>query len=138
MIDSRDAHAARTPPGSPRSFGLSVGAVLLALAGALMWRRHPLRAEVVGAFGAVLLAFGAAWPSLLAQPSRWWWRVARVVGEFNARVLLTIMFALVFVPLGFFWRTTGRDPLALRRRSKVGWQPYPERYRDPRHYQRMY
>ena len=124
-------------PGSERSFGLTVGAFLCVIAGAVFWRGHPVRAEIIAAAGVLLLLPGAFRPSLLARPRAWWWRVARVVGDFNARVLLTVAFALIFVPLGFVWRLTGKDPLG-RRPANAGWTPYPARYRDPRHYLRMY
>jgi hypothetical protein len=125
-------------PGTDRSFGLSVGAVLCVIAAALIWRRHPLRAEVVGAIGVALIFFGAVAPSLLKWPRIWWWRVARVVGDFNARLLLTLLFIVVFVPFGIVWRLAGKDPLALRRTPGPRWVPYPDRYRDRQHYSRMY
>jgi hypothetical protein len=53
-------------------------------------------------------------------------------------VLLTLLFFLVVTPLGIIWRLLGTDPLALRRKPASGWRPYPDRYRDPQHYQRMY
>ena len=40
-----------------------------------------------------------------------------VLGYVNARVILTIAFALVLMPLGLIWRLIGRDPLANRRAS---------------------
>ena len=127
-------------PGTERSFGLSVGAVLCVIAAALIWRRHPLRAEVVGAIGVALIFFGAVAPAVLKRPRVWWWRIARVVGDFNARVLLTLLFAVVFVPFGIVWRLLGKDPLARRRSSRTAprWTPYPARYRDRQHYSRMY
>ena len=129
------AHA--TMPGTERSFGVSVGGVLCVLAVALFWRGRPVRAEIVGAIGSALVLLGAVAPSLLKGPRVWWWRVARTVGDFNARVLLTVMFVAVFVPLGVIWRLTGKDPLG-RRKGSPGWMPYPIRYRDRRHYLRMY
>jgi saxitoxin biosynthesis operon SxtJ-like protein len=137
MSDERRG-AAAAPGGTERSFGLSVGTVLCVIAAAFVWRGRPLRAEVFGAVGALLLLFGAVRPSLLRRPNVWWWRFARVLGHFNARVLLTLMFVLVFVPLGLIWRLTGKDPLARRRAARQGWVPYPNRYRDRRHYERMY
>jgi hypothetical protein len=124
--------------GTERSFGLSVGTVFCVLAAVLFWRGRLRTSEIVAAVGATLLLLGAARPSLLKWPHVWWWRVARVVGDFNARVLLTVMFVVVFVPIGFIWRLTGKDPLARRRRTAPGWSPYPNRYRDRRHYLRMY
>ncbi|PYR21654.1 MAG: hypothetical protein DMF98_21770 [Acidobacteria bacterium] len=129
------AHASM--PGTERSFGVSVGGVLCVLAAALFWRGRPVRAEIIGAIGSALVVLGAVAPSLLKGPRVWWWRVARTVGDFNARVLLTVMFVAVFVPLGVIWRLTGKDPLG-RRKGSPGWMPYPIRYRDRRHYLRMY
>jgi Na+/proline symporter len=137
MSDTRSAASAK-PGGTERSFGLSVGGVLCVIAAALFWRGRPIRAEVIGAIGGMLVLLGAVRPPLLKWPNVYWWRFARVLGHFNARVLLTVMFVVVFVPLGLIWRLTGKDPLARRRTARPGWSPYPARYRDRRHYQRMY
>jgi len=123
---------------SNRSFGLSVGGVLCAIAALLVWRRRLMSAEILGAIGFTLVVLGAVRPSLLKWPSFWWFRVARVIGDFNARVLLTVMFIVVLVPISLIWRLTGRDPLTRRRGAAPGWTPYPSRYRDRRHYLRMY
>ena len=42
------------------------------------------------------------------------------------------------VPVSVIWRLLGKDPLERRRGQSTGWSPYPARYRDPRHYERMY
>jgi len=126
------------PRGTNRSFGLSVGTVFCVIAALLFWRRRLLGAEIIGTLGFTLVLLGAVWPSLLKWPHIWWWRVARVVGDFNARVLLGVMFVVVLVPVGLIWRLTGRDPLARRRGASPGWSPYPGRYRDRHHYLRMY
>ena len=121
-----------------RSFGVSVGAVLCAIAAALVWRGRLGRAEVVGAIGLVLLTCGLLYPPILKYPSAIWWRFSRALGHFNARVLLTLMFALVFVPLSLLWRLIGKDPLTRRRDRWPGWSTYPVRYRDKHHYRRMF
>jgi hypothetical protein len=71
-------------------------------------------------------------------PSAWWWRFSRALGHVNARILLTLMFALVFVPVSLLWRAIGKDPLARRRDRWPGWSTYPARYRDAHHYTRMF
>lgn len=126
------------PKNPERSFGVSVGGVLLAIAAILLWRARYARAELMGTIGAVLLVSGLVYPRLLALPSALWWRFSRALGHFNARVLLTVIFGLVFVPLSLIWRLTGKDPLARRRDRWSGWSPYPERYRDAHHYSRMF
>ena len=129
---------AGTPSRSERSFGLSVGSVLVAIGAVLIWRGRVRTAEVVGLIGIVLIAAGALRPALLTVPSAIWWRVALLLGWVNARIILTLAFALVLTPIGWMWRLTGRDPLGRNRRSSSGWVAYPVRYRARDHYRRMY
>jgi Na+/proline symporter len=126
------------PANPERSFGLSVGGVLCAIALILLWRRRVTRAEIIGSIGAVLVVAGWLRPMLLVWPSAIWWRFSRALGYVNARILLTVLFALVLTPIGVFWRLTGKDPLGRRRSRFVGWSTYPARYRDRKHYERMY
>jgi hypothetical protein len=121
-----------------RSFGLSVGGVLCLLAAIFLWRGSTVRAEVFGAVGAFLVVFGFVYPPVLKWPSAAWWRFAHALGYMNARIILTVLFGIVLVPLGVIWRLTGRDPLGRRRDKWVGWCPYPVRYRDRKHYARMF
>ena len=126
------------PKNPERSFGVSVGIVLCLIAAVLVWRGRIGRAEILGAVGAVLLVAGLVHPPLLTYPSAAWWKFSRALGYVNARVILTILFAIVLVPLSLVWRLTGKDPLARSRARWTGWSPYPPRYRDPHHYDRMY
>ncbi|MEQ1912217.1 MAG: SxtJ family membrane protein [Vicinamibacterales bacterium] len=126
------------PRNPERSFGVSVGIVLLLIAAALVWRGRVGRAEIVGGIGAVLLICGIVYPPILKVPSDLWWRFSRALGHVNARILLTVLFALILTPLGLVWRITGKDPLSRRRDRWPGWTPYPERYRDRHHYSRMF
>lgn len=121
-----------------RQFGLSVGTVVVLLAVYLWWDGRVANAQVLGAVGAVLILLGYLQPRLLRYPSAAWWTLAAVLGYINARVILILIFSLLLVPLGLLWRVIGRDPLARRRKSFSGWTPYPARYRDRAHYQRMY
>jgi hypothetical protein len=126
------------PKNPERSFGLSVGGVLVAIALALSWRGRLGRAEVLGGVGAFLLFFGTVRPQLLKWPSAAWWRFSRVLGYVNARILLTLLFSLLLVPVSFIWRVIGKDPLQRRRDKFEGWTPYPARYRDRTHFERMF
>jgi len=127
-----------TDPHRDRSFGLSIGSILLAAAVLFAVRGRLGRAEVLAAIGAVLMISGALKPAFLKWPSEMWWRLARALAYVNARVLLTILFGIAIVPAGVVWRLTGRDPLARRREKSTGWSPHPARYRDPQHYNRMF
>lgn len=126
------------PRNPERSFGISVGAVLCAIALFSLWRGRVGRAEWIGAVGVALVVFGLLRPLALKPISDPWWKLAAALGWVNARVLLTIMFAIVLTPLGLVWRMLGTDPLARRRRSWNGWSAYPPRYKDKRHFERMF
>ena len=128
----------RRPANPERSFGVSVGTVLCAIAVVLWWRGRLGRAEVLGAIGAVLLVLGLMAPALLEWPSAVWWRFSRTLGFINARVLLSVLFGLVLTPIGIAWRIARKDPLDRKRERWAGWSPYPSRYRDRKHYERMY
>src|SRR5690348_11842061 len=127
-------------PGSndPRSFGLSVGGVLLLIAAVAVWRHRVLTAEITGSVGGVLVVLGAVAPRLLAPANVVWWRFAHALGYVNARLILTAAFFIVLTPIGIVWRMIGRDPLARRIDRWTGWTAYPVRYADRDHYKRMY
>jgi hypothetical protein len=129
---------AKGPKNPERSFGISVGAVLIVIALALWWRGRVGRAEVLAGVGGVLLFFGLVRPRLLKWPSAAWWKFSAVLGYINARILLTLMFSLLLVPVSLLWRLIGKDPLARRRDKFQGWTPYPARYRDRTHFERMF
>ena len=57
--------------------------------------------------GAVLLALRLTVPSVRRGPSALWWRFSRVV-DTSTRACLTVLFALVFVPISFVWRYSAR------------------------------
>ena len=92
------------PANPDRSFGVSVGGVLLAVAAFLWWRGRITGAAWSGAIGAVLLLLGLIAPKLLKWPSALWWKLAMALGYVNARVILTIAFLLVLTPIAFIWR----------------------------------
>jgi hypothetical protein len=126
------------PNFQERSFGVSVGGVLIAIAAYLAWRGRIDRATLLAGIGAVLVVLGLTAPKLLKYPSMVWWKMAMVLGYVNARVILTIAFLIVLTPMGLLWRLIGKDPMARQRKNWNGWSPSPPRFRDPDHFNKMY
>ena len=126
------------PNFKERSFGLSVGGVLLLVAAFLWWRARITNAQILAGIGAVLMLLGQTAPTLLKYPSAVWWKFAMILGYVNARIILTIAFLFVLTPISLVWRLIGRDPLAIKKQHWPGWSPYPARYRDKDHFTRMY
>ena len=116
-------------PRALRSFGLVVGGVFLAIAAALAWRNgwalSGLAWVLIGVGGA-LVGGGALMPAALRPVHRVWMGLAFALGFVMTRVILTLTFALVFVPVGAVLRAMGKD--LLRRRL----DPEAESYWIPR------
>jgi uncharacterized membrane protein len=55
-----------------------------------------------------------------------WKRIARIIGEFQSRVLLTVFYFVLLMPFALVARA--KDPLALRQRH--GWSPCQGRAGD--------
>jgi Saxitoxin biosynthesis operon protein SxtJ len=70
-----------------------------------------------GSIGAALLIVGLLFPAAARGFHTAWMSLASALGYVNSRVLLTLVYYLVFTPYGFVMRLAGRDPL--RRRGKT-------------------
>jgi len=109
-----------------RSFGLTVGGIFLFIG---MWpvvRRGldpGLWALVVGA---LLVIAALIFPASLRGPRQVWMRVGHVLGWINNKIILGLMFYLVFTPVAVILRLIGHDPM---NRSFV---PKTDTYRVPR------
>ena len=65
--------------------------------------------------------------------------LAEALSFVSTRVVLGLVFFLAVTPTGVVKRLTGWDPLGRRRsRRESYWVPYPERQRDPKHFEKMF
>ncbi len=122
-----------------RSFGFTVGVAACILAALLFWRAKAAWPIAAG-FGGVLLLLGALAPGLL-RPIEWaWMKVALALGWFMTRVILGIVFFLVFTPAGLILRLLRKDPLGLRLHSAAEsyWNPREGSDRSPERMERMF
>jgi hypothetical protein len=107
-----------------RKTALVVAAVLSGIAA---WNLYKGRTTVVLVFGGLALALaltGLLIPALARRFHVMWMTLALALGYVNSRVLLSLLFYLLFAPYGFISRLVKRDPL--RRRAARGesyWTP---------------
>jgi hypothetical protein len=105
--------AAARSPRELRKFGLTVGGVFLLLATVSWYRGHVIPPRVMWTLGAALVVPGLLVPSALAPVERGWMRMAAVLGHVNTRIILGVLFYVVFTPVGFVLRRF-RDPMTRR------------------------
>lgn len=125
--------------GEDRRFGWTVGGAFAVLGFVLLWRNRTVAGAVLAALGGTLLLLAAAAPVLLAAPHRGWLAFAKVLGRVNSAIFLFLTFFLVLTPLALVLRLLGRDELRRRGPAPAStWEPYPERNRDPKHYESIW
>ena len=123
-----------------KEFGLVVGGVFALLGSWWLYRgRFLTAAYVLTISGAILILFGVIAPRVLVIPRKLWMKLAEAMAYVSSRIILAIVFFFVLTPIGLVKRAMGWDPLQRRAAARDSfWQPYPERQRNPRHYEKMF
>ena len=122
-----------------RKTALVVAAVLSGIAA---WNFYKGRQTVVAIFGGLALALvvvGLLLPSLARRFHVFWMAVAAALGYVNSRILLSLLFYLVFAPYGFVSRLFKRDPLSRRRApSESYWTPRKQTRQTREGFERLF
>ncbi|RUM94042.1 MAG: sxtJ [Thiothrix sp.] len=96
-----------------REFGLITSAILVVLFGLLLpWlfeHALPLWPWIVAA---VLALWALIAPATLKPVYRGWMAIGAVLGWINTRIILGIMFFLIFLPVGLILKLFGKDLMA--------------------------
>lgn len=99
-----------------RDFGLTVGGVLGGIGALAFWFGKPAAPWLLGV-GATLAAAGLLAPSVLKQLYKAWMSMALVLGWFMTRVILGVLFYLVFTAIRLLARLMGKGFLDMRWRD---------------------
>jgi hypothetical protein len=105
-----------------RKFGLTVGGAFAVLGLISWWRGHEMPPRVLWTLATLLMVPGLVAPALLGPVQRGWMRFAQALGHVNTRIILTLLFYVVFTPIGLVMRLF-RDPLhrSLKEKSDSNW-----------------
>ena len=96
-----------------RKFGIIVGTVLLIIAGFFFWKEKE-SFQLFLTIGTVLFVTGIVIPFTL-KPIYWVWMVfSTILGWFMTRVILSLLFYVVFTPIGLIARLFGKQFLDLK------------------------
>ena len=96
-----------------RKFGITIGVILLVIAGFLFWKEKE-SFQILLTFGVTFCILGIAIPFIL-KPIYWVWMIfAIILGWFMTRVILSLLFYVVFTSIGLTLRLFGKQFLELR------------------------
>ena len=96
-----------------QKFGFIIGIVLLIISGFLFWKEKE-SFQILLFFGVTLFILGIAIPFIL-KPIYWVWMIfAIILGWFMTRVILSLLFYVVFTSIGLTLRFFGKQFLELR------------------------
>ncbi|MDX6751352.1 SxtJ family membrane protein [Geminicoccaceae bacterium 1502E] len=116
--ESFEAHEEEEVAGpSERSFGLTVGGILLALGllRGLSGSGFDRPALALVTIGGLLALAGLVAPRFLAPLNRAWTRLGLVLFKVVNPVVMLLIYATTVVPIGLLMRLAGKDPLRLRK-----------------------
>jgi len=108
-------NAASGQPGAKqlRSFSIVTfsGFLLFAFAS---WRKGSLALTVLFSVFSILIVAGQIYRPLLLRLYRWWMGLSETLGWISSRVILAMIFYLVFTPIGLLLRLLGKSLLDTR------------------------
>ena len=74
--------------------------------------------------GIALLIIGSFKPNKLLYPYKVWMKIGYLLGWFNSRIILSIIFFLILQPIALIMKLTGYDPLRLGKKYYKTFKEY--------------
>ena len=102
-----------------RSFGVTIGIILLLIAGFLFYKdkeSFQIFLYIAGAF----IGFGSIIPIILKPIYIVWMVFAVILGWFMTRVILSLLFYVIITPIGLVLRIFGKDFLDIKKQAVQG------------------
>lgn len=125
--------------GEARKTALIVAGVLAVIAVFLLYRGRATNAWIVGGLALALVLVGLFVPPLAKLFHRIWMWIAVKLGWINSRILLTLVYFLMFVPYKLVSRLVGRDPLFLRQPAGESyWHKREKTHQEPEQFERLF
>ena len=76
----------------------------------------------------LFLIIGIANPNLMRKIYFIWMKIGEILGWFNSKIILSIVFAFVLIPIAILMRLVQYDPLSLKRKNLHSYKIYAKKY----------
>jgi Saxitoxin biosynthesis operon protein SxtJ len=108
------------PPVELRKFGLLSGAIVAVLFGLLIpWLANLGFVRWPWYLASGLVAWGLIWPKGLIFVYRPWLKFGHIAGWINTRIILLLLFYLVFFPVGLVMKLVAKDPMRRKKEETI-------------------
>ncbi|OCP05731.1 MULTISPECIES: hypothetical protein [unclassified Ensifer] len=115
---------------SNRSFGYTVGGILVLIALVKLWRSSEMTVftGALALIGAVLVSLAFVAPSTLTGANRLWMQLGLVLFKIVNPVVMLLIYVTTFVPIGLYLRLRGNDALTAEfdKSAKTYWIDKPK------------
>ena len=123
-----------------KQFGLIMAGMFSVFAAILFYKTWYAAMGVLGIFIVFFGGIGFAAPMRLLPVHEKWMRFAEVIGNFNAKVILSITYFLVFIPIRIVSSVFREDPLRRKFEPEKDsyWLDCEPRDTDPKSYEKQF
>ncbi len=122
-----------------RKFGITVGIFLIALGAVFLWQGKFFASYLIY-IGLLLLSLALLIPQILKPLHFIWMSFAMILGYFMTRIILSLIFFLLFTSIGIVMRLFKKDPLQERFNPNANsyWIKRKRRTHDPQSVEKQY
>jgi hypothetical protein len=126
-------------PKEVRKFGITFSVLAIGLAAFSFYKENPLWMVFLG--GSVFFILTGLWSYPILKPIYiGWMTFAFALGWVNTRLILGIVFYLIFTPAGLVMKLLGKDPLGLQfdRQATTYWARRKPQEPDKKRYEKLF
>jgi hypothetical protein len=122
-----------------RNFGITIGLILLVISAILFWKANTSYLIFI-IIGLVLLGSGLTIPIILKPIYLIWMVFATILGWIMTHVILSLLFYIIFTPIGLILRLFGKQFLVLKwdKAQESYWNIRNEQVKDKIYYDRQF
>ena len=123
-----------------RAFGLMMGVVFSIISAVLLYKNKTTVFTVFGGIAGAFYFSALVYPVLLTGIYVRWMKFAEVIGRFNAKVILSLMYTTVFTLFRVFLFLLRKDLLQKKFNSSLDsyWTDHEPMGNDPKRYEKQF
>lgn len=129
-------------PQELRKFGFTIASALLFFSVISIWKNHWFVVFALWVIAGINFIIPAIFfPSTLRPVYLYWMKFALILGWVNSRIILTLLYYLIFTPVSIVQKIIRRDALECKfpnYTKDTYWHSRAEEQYNPKHFERQY